>query len=43
MRGSSAATFMKDAPLAELVVRVQSSEGRVKLAVPPSIRNRLTR
>lgn len=42
LRGSSAATFMKDAPMAELAVRVQSSEGRVKLAIPPSIRSRLT-
>lgn len=42
LRGGSAATFMRDAPMAELVVRVQSSEGRVKLAVPPSIRSRLT-
>ena len=42
LRGS-AATFMKDAQMAEIVVRVQSSEGRVKLAVPPSIRDRLGR
>lgn len=42
LRGSSAATFMKDAQMAELVVRVQSSEGRVTLAIPPSIRSRLT-